>query len=251
MSKVWKITISIIASILVLIMGFLGVYYLWPWNRDFFDNAKKEWEIPGLETTFTPQGITKLQSQDKFLISGYMNDDSPSRFYIVDNETGRAERYFILSVNEKDFIGEVGGIVSSGGSIWVVSEGYCYRFTLNDVNKVENGNKIYCRGFFKTEYNNADFVFAKDGVLYIGETYIEGDSETHENNHIQTRSGETNSAIVLGYAIDETKNIGIVDDFPIKALSIRGLCQGMDMTSDGKFVLYTSSTLTVFLDWVS
>ena len=97
MTKAWKITISIIASILVLIMGFLAVYYLWPWNKEFFDNAKKEWEIPGLETTFTPQGFSKIEGQNKYLISGYMNDESPSRVYVIDGETGTAERYFTLS----------------------------------------------------------------------------------------------------------------------------------------------------------
>ena len=243
MSKAWKITISIIASLLILIMGFLAVYYLWPWNKEFFDNAKKEWSIPGLDTSFTPQGLSKIQDQNKFLVSGYMSDGSASRFYVVDNESGEIIKYFTLSVDEREYTGHAGGIVSHGSSVWVVGDKCCYRFTLNDINNVDNGNKVYAKAWFKLEYNNADFVFANDGVLYIGEFYKAGKHETSEKHHMRTRSGEMNTAIVYGFDIDEQEKIGLSDIYPDLAISIRGLCQGMDMTSDGKFVMSTSYSL--------
>ena len=149
-------------------------------------------------------------------------------------------------MDEEDYTGHAGGIVSHGSSVWVVSESHCYRFTLNDINNVDNGNKVYVKAYFDLQnYNNADFVFANDGYLYIGEFYKEGKYEAHSNNHLKTRSGETNNAIVFGYKIDESEKSGLKnkDIFPDRALSIRGLCQGIDVTADGKFVMSTSYSI--------
>ena len=97
MSKGWKITTIVIASVMLLIFTALGVYYLWPWNKKFFDNASKEFAIPGLDTSFVPQGIDKIDGQNKYIISGYMNDGGPSRFYIYDVESDTS-KYFTLKI---------------------------------------------------------------------------------------------------------------------------------------------------------
>lgn len=253
-----KITIIVISSLLVLITLFLSVYYLWPWNKDFFNNASEEFSIPGLDTKFCPQGMTRLDGYDgdnnHYLISGYMTDGSPSRFYVVNSDKNTIEKWFTLSTDGLEFTGHVGGVTCSGSTIWTVamgSDGYGkgYRFTTTQIQKVDNAGEIELTNsadVFNT-YNGADFVFTYDGYLWVGEFYKKGKYETKERNRLVTRSGEINPAVVMGFQIDEGNHYGLTynsskdwNPFPSKAISIRGLCQGIDVTGDGKFVLSTS-----------
>lgn len=251
-----KIAISIVASLLVLILVFLGVYYFWPWNREFFDNASKEFSIPGLDSKFCPQGMTRLSEYDnnKYLISGYMTDGSPSRFYLVDGDTNSIVKWFTLSTDDLEFTGHVGGVANYGSTIWTVAVnndgvGKGYRFKISQLDAVENGGeiKLFNSSDVFSTYNGADFVFIYDGYLWVGEFYKKGKYETKDRNRLTTRSGETNPAVVMGFPISEGNHYGLQYDsdknwvpFPKKAISIRGLCQGIDVTSDGKFVLSTS-----------
>ena len=38
MKKGWKITLIVVASVLIFIMGALAIYFWWPWHKEFFDN---------------------------------------------------------------------------------------------------------------------------------------------------------------------------------------------------------------------
>ena len=247
MKKGLKISISILAIIFALIFAFLGVYYLWPWNKDFFDNANQEFKIPGLDTKFVPQGFTKIEGYNKYLISGYMSNGEPSRFYVIDCETKSVDNYFILDIDGKDYDGHAGGVVSYGSTLWVVSKiedkGYAFRFLLSDIMNLKgSGYEISVRDYFET-HNNADFAFAYDDMLWIGEFYREDNYITNTDHHVKTRSGETNHSIVFGFDIDESYTHGLDSDFPQKAISIPDLAQGMEVTSDGKIVLSTSYSI--------
>jgi len=245
MKKGWKITLIVVASVLIFIMGALAIYFWWPWHKEFFDNASNEFAVPGLDTDFCPQGFTQIQATNNYVISGYMNDGSPSRFYIINGDTKQVERYFTLSYNDVSYCGHAGGVLSMGQTLWTVSydeeekSGFLYRFTLSNVKSVENGKSVEIVDYFKVD-NNADFIFGYDGMLWIGEFYREQSHVTNSKHQIKTRSGETNTALVYGYKIDESRAYGLYDTMPQKALSIRSQGQGMAVTSEGEFVLSTS-----------
>ena len=260
MSKGLKIFLVTISLVLVLLISAVGVYFFWPWHRDFFNNADAEFDIPGLDEDFCPQGMTELEGYNKYIVSGYMSDGGPSRYYVVDAETNNIEKYFILSIDNKKYDGHAGGVASFNSSIWTVSmneddgEGYAFRFSATDVINVDNGGEVIVRGFFKTN-NNADFVFVNDDLLWIGEFYKPEKYETDQNHHLTTRSGETNRAVCYAYEIDEDSLTGVQEtggthlngarkvQIPVKALSVRDLCQGIAMTADGKFVMSTSYSI--------
>lgn len=251
MKKGLKITISIISVLLSLILVFLGVYYLWPWNKEFFDNASVEFAIPGLDTDFVPQGISKVDGYNEYLISGYMNDGSPSRFYLIDGEEKSIVKYVTLNIGGSQYTGHAGGVVSFGSTCWTVSyveekeKGYAFRFMLSELRDTENGESIYideATDCFET-YNNADFVFTYDNMLWVGEFYKQDKYETDEAHRLTTRSGEVNPAVVYGFSINESLKYGLSSSFPQKALSIRGLCQGISVTPDGKFVMTSSYSI--------
>ncbi len=248
MSKPLKIFLGIFLSLILLIAAAGGVYFFWPWHNEFFDNANAEFDIPGLDEDFCPQGMTQLKGYNKYIISGYMTDGSPSRYYVIDAETNELEKYFTLNIDGKKYDGHAGGVASYGSTLWTTSmieedgEGYAFRFMATDVVNVTNGGEVVVRDYFKT-LNNADFVFVQDSYLWVGEFYKPEKYETDPNHHLETRSGETNRALAYAYKISEGYRYGVISTSPEKALSIGDLCQGIDVTDDGKFVMSTSYSI--------
>lgn len=240
-NKKRNITLIVVGSIILVITLFCLIYFCSPWNKDFFNKATKEFDIPGLDTKFCPQGMTYLDNSDEYIVGGYMTDNTPSRYYVVDPD-GEV-KYFTLTINGEDFVGHSGGITSYQDSIWIVSKdseiGYCYHIYVSDVMAVANGGKVAVTGKFDT-HNGADFVFNDNGTLWVGEFYKKGKYDTEESHFITTSSGEVNPAVVFGYTIDSSTDNGVKDNTPVMALSIRSLCQGIAVTEDGKFVLSTS-----------
>lgn len=248
MKKGWKITISIIASTLLLIILSISIYFIWPWNRDFFDNAVAEFEIPGLDSEFVPQGITKIDGQNKFLLSGYMSNGSPSRFYVINSDSNQVEKYFVLETSQgKKYNEHAGGVASFGSTLWTVSSneqgGFIYRFMLADVDNVENGEIVSIVDYVSAN-NNADWVFVHDNKLFVGEYYLDGKYETDSRHHFKNSVGKTYGALALGYTINESKKCGLQDLLPEVALSVDEKCQGIAVTTDGNFI--TSSSYSVF-----
>ncbi len=244
MSRDKKLAIWIPVTIAIVLIITVLIYFCWPWNSEFFSNATKEFLIPALDTTFVPQGLTQLDD-NRFIVGGYMSSGEASRFYVID-ENGEVDKYFTLLLEGNDYKGHSGGITYSDGIVWVAegnNGGYCYRLSLADIDNVESGGKVNIIDKFATS-NGADCVWVNDGLLWVGEFYRAGNYETKEEHHIKTRSGETNPAIAFAYKIDLNTSIGIESLTPVKALSTRGLCQGVAMTNDGKFVISTSYSIS-------
>ncbi len=240
MSKGLKITLIVVSIVLVIVLASFSVYFFWPWNKDFFDEANVEFKIPGLDTSFCPQGFTRIEGRNKYLISGYMSDNSASRVYVVDGESGNIEKYFMLQYGEdRTFAGHAGGICSAGSTIWIASEGRCYRFLLTGVDNVQNGEKVTIIDDFDA-LCGADYIFADGGYLWVGEFYKKGKYETDENHHISVANGQTNHSIVYGFQISENNKYGLLSQIPGKAMSVRDLVQGIQINVDGKIIVSTS-----------
>lgn len=241
------IFLVVIGIVVVLLMSAVGVYFLWPWNRDFFDKAKKEFDIPGLDENFVPQGLSLVDgTDDDFLICGYMSDGKPSRVYYISGENHENVKYVTLKLSDSgdDYVGHAGGITCEGNSIWVCGDGYIYRLLFSDINGADDGERIYMKAYMSIG-NGADFVCANNGTLWVGEFYKKDKYETATGHHLKTRSGETNRAVAYGFTIDQGRGIGLEyhtsnSIVPKRALSLPDLTQGMSFTSDGKILLSTS-----------
>lgn len=246
MKKVLKVSGIVVGIILLLAATFIGVWFLWPWHSEFYDNAKAEFVIPGLENKFVPQAFTKVDGENKFIVGGYMSDSTASRFYVVNGETGNAEKYFTLSVDGKDYVGHACGVASYQNHLWTCSNdgegGTAYRFLLSDVEDAINGSVVEIKDSFKTN-NGADNIMVSGNMLWVGEFYREGNYETDESHHKKTRSGETNMAVAFGYELNSSNENGLQDTIPDKAISTRGLVQGVAITDDGNIILSTSYSL--------
>jgi len=208
---------KLVLSIVSLIFLFLIWWYLLDDNRNFYKISNKEYSIPGLNTSFSSQGLCKVDNL--VLISGYMSDKKPSRIYVLSDEV----KYYELEYKNKKFNGHTGGIASDGNMVWIGSEGKIYYFKYEKLKS--NKKTIELEGFIDT-LNGADFLSIYDDNLYVGEFYLKDLYKTDKTHHIKG-----NNAIVFRFKIDRNKESGL-DNIPNLALSIRSQIQGMIVTSD-------------------
>lgn len=179
--KTLFISLTAIFTALLFIGIFIGVWFLGDTYPDFKD-AKQEFEIPGLDESAVPQGIsscyanysvteiekqtekdengnpkkdengnditkdvevTKTKMQAYFFISAYMQDGSPSRIYVVGEDTGYVGYVTLKDESGNPFTGHVGGIAinnytnqtgtaysnkeySKYFTLWITSDRYVY-----------------------------------------------------------------------------------------------------------------------------
>jgi len=235
MSKSGKIISGIFASLLALIGIFLLFWYFGDNYTEFYSIARAEFEIAGLKDGFTPQGLCYEQNSDIFLMSGYMKNGTASRIYVVDAETGKTEKYFTLKNGNGDYVGHAGGIETDGTNVWVVGDGFLYRFAFGDIANTETKGEISIIDSFETG-NGADYISKFENVVIVGEFHKDGKYDTDESHHI----GE-NKALALCFGIDPTGRCGLTEN-PLMALSTGSLVQGMTFKGE-KIILSTSYSL--------
>ncbi len=218
---------------------FALVYYFGENYTSFYNTAKTEFEIPGLNEGFVPQGMEYEKTNDIFLISGYMANGSASRVYIIDNEN--EVKYVTFNFENEPYLGHAGGVTSDGYGLWLVGDSVVNYLHLNDLLNAENGDQISIISSF-TAPNGADFVTTYDGKLIVGEFHREGNYSRDSSHEIITSSGKVNKAITFAYEIDNNNACGLKTFNPIFAISTTSLVQGMSITED-KIILSTSYSL--------
>lgn len=238
LSKTFIIVGCILACLFVAVM----IYYLGASYPSFEKISAQAFEIPGLETKFVPQGLAHEQNGNNFLVCGYMGDGSASRIYVVNGETGKAEKYVTLTNEDStDYVGHAGGITVDYPNAYICGDGFVYRFDYADLESAENGGKSQIRSSYKTG-NGADFLSIIDGKLVVGEFYRQQNYPTPESHHI-TLGEQTNRALSFVYDLDQTKAEGFNTEM-LYAISMPDLVQGMCLTKDGNIVLSTSYGLS-------
>ena len=242
MKKKLKIVLSILIIFFATLSSFVLVYFFGDSYPEFYAVATKSFLIPGLETTFVPQGLDYDNTNNKFLVGGYMSSGEPSRLYIVDNQTGNAEKYVTFTIDNQDYVGHCGGVAIDGNWAWIVGDKMIYRFEYNSVLSAQNASKINFIDSFETG-NGCDFVLVNNNKLIVGEFYKAGKYDTTSTHHLQINQTETNCALAYIYSIDQTKTCGLASDTPEAGISLPNQVQGMSFTKDGNIVLSTSYSI--------
>ena len=240
-----KRNIAILSVIIVLVTlaSILLIYYFGASYPKFSRTMEKEVDIPGLSEGFVPQGMAYVDSQDAYLISGYMKDTSkPSRIYYVDAITNENHYVTISGASREELeYGHLGGVASSGDIVFVSSEETVMRFSIDNIKNADNNTSVDVEGEFNP-YNRASFCYADGNKLYVGEFYRKGNYETDASHVVNTADGE-NRAIVNEYTIDESSPSGVVSTTPNLVISLPNQVQGFCKTIDGKIVLSTSYSI--------
>lgn len=227
-----KILLIMLAVLLVLLLVLnIGVTLVY---RDFFDAAHAQFRIPGLTTGFVPQGFDFAESQNCYLISGYMKDYSASRIYIRYSD----EKVRCVELENADgtvYAEHAGGVAVNGEYVYLPGKGGLDVFLLSDLLDSERARSV---GKIAMEYDGDCCTFY-NGYLLVGDFYYPGTYETPADHRVTTPAGDDNPAVIAIYQADPNGTFG-VNPAPVAAISVRDRVQGFAFTEDGKIVLSTS-----------
>ena len=88
--------------------------------------------IPGLNDGFVCQGIAYSEEDERYFISGYMDDGTASRIYVTD-ENNRSHHVSLEKKSGKAFSGHAGGIAYDSGMLYIANGGRIYTLDAGDV----------------------------------------------------------------------------------------------------------------------
>ena len=238
MEKFWKNFGKVLLIILIVIVGIFVLAFgglnlaKFAIYKDYYAVKTDVCYNPGLSDGFVCQGIAAAEENGVILVSGYMADDSASRIYITKTNS---ECYYVqLKQGEKPFTGHVGGIATTGDTVYVASDDKIWTLSLTEILAAKAGDCVDVGDGVRVN-NQASFVYSDENYLYVGEFHDGGKYNVvgHEN---QTAEG-MHYAICSKYALNDLTK-------PVKVYSIRNKVQGICFMPDGKVVMSTSYGLT-------
>ena len=239
---IFKVIFGIIGTVvsitLILFIGAnLGKFLVY---NEYYQIENNVCVNPGLNDGFVCQGVCVSEENGKVLVSGYMDDKSNSRIYVVNIETN--EYYHVRLESEGEiYKGHAGGIATSGNSVYLSSGSKLYVIDLSNILSNENGS-IVDIGAGVPVNNAASYVYCDEDYIYVGEFHhTEGG---YEKNHNYSSAEGMHHAIISRYSHEDILNYdGENDPTPSKIYSVRGKVQGVCFTPDGKVVLSTSFSI--------
>lgn len=242
----WKVILIILLTVIAIVcLFFVGVRSYFRLSvQDYYSHSEKTFTIPGLSDGNTPQGLCYDESTKQFLVSGYYSDNSPSKISVISKESGKeVKRISLADADNNEFHGHVGGISLKGKYIYVADEEGLSVYSYSDLMAAQNGESIQALGVFGTKTEDdalgVAFVHVEGDFIYVGEFYREENYPTPDSHKHTTAAGDSNTALILAYRLDENEKFGIAPAIE-KAYSIPGLVQGMCFDEKRRFCLSTS-----------
>lgn len=227
---------SIIGLVVLAVVGFsVGENIMF---FKFYDDADKEFKIPGLWDGSVPQGFEYIEETETFLYTGYQKDKvSPSVVYIMpDKGEGEERKVELFNLDGSAYTGHVGGITIYGGTTFIATSGGMDIFNTEDI--LDGDNKATKVGKLQVDFNVA-FCEVHEGKLYAGNFYRAVDYETPEKHHMTTPCGDKNTAVIYEYALDPISELP--QRFaPDMVYSITDAIQGLAFDDEGRMILSTS-----------
>lgn len=222
-----NIIVILIVVALLLHLGVTAIYF------DYFLHSKGEFVVPGLDAPFVHQGFDYIASDDLYLISGYMSDDTAARVYVRDG-AGDTHYAKLLRPDGSAYVEHAGGLCHNGDYLYVAGPNGVDVFSLADVLAGRDAVQL---GTVLTGYEMAYCSFY-NGYLLTGDFYYPETYETPAEHRFTTPAGDANMALMTVFKADETAPFGI-DPVPVAAISTPGKVQGICF-SDDEIILSTS-----------
>ena len=201
--------ISVIALVILVFVA-ARLYFRIP-VIGYYRASEKAFIIPGLSDNMIPQGIDYIESEGLYLVGGYQKDNTPSRIYLIEKESGKAKGYMLLGdKNGNGMAVHAGGLAVNGRYLYVGGneEPIVYVFDLSEVLSAGSGETVKTLGTFDTKYGDydirADFMCFADGKFYVGEYYRDPNFPTPDSHKVTGPSGETNRALMFSYEVSSS-----------------------------------------------
>lgn len=232
--------VAIVATIIigVVLVALVGVnVFVRTAYAPFYDQATREFPIPGVGEGFVPQDLDYLDDANEWLFSGYMADGLPSPIYKRALD-GSVAQLAVELPDGSEYRGHGSAITSTDRYVLITrDEGYLV-FDAAEVAAARNGETIRAIGSVDMDFSPA-FMNIENDTLYAGNFYFPGDYETPDHHRITTADGTENPAILYAYPADEQGAFGFAEK-AARAYSIPGLVQGVAVTPDDQLVLSAS-----------
>lgn len=229
------VVIGVLFGICCLVVVGINLYVHIAYST-FFNEAKVEFAMPGLNDGFVIQDMAYIDIEDSYIFSGYV-DNQPSPLYRR-HKDGSYDKVYLAFPDGAIYDGHGGGCSYYNNRIYVTCENGYLVFNAYDVMMSEAEKTITANLEVTLDFTPA-FLNIENNVMYTGEFFFAGTYETAGWEHITTPDGTENPAIMYEYDMDGSRDSGVAE-YPTKAYSIPGKVQGCCVTDDNKMVLSTS-----------
>lgn len=202
----------------------------------FYDQAKVEFDNPGLAHGFIPQDLDYVESADEWIFSGYKSYDA-SPLMVIDPH-GKTKSVYIEEPDGETYRGHGGGVSSTDDFVYLTTDHGYLVIPLAAVINAADGQTVKAVHRQSLDLDPA-FLNIQDGVLYTGVFYREGPYSTPPEMHITTPDGTENAAVMFGYPADPNAEYGFATKAD-RVYSIPGQAQGFCITPEGQGMFSTS-----------
>jgi hypothetical protein len=128
---------------------------------DVFDRGPAN--VPGLDTTLVPQGLTYWAARDALIISYYDTAGGPSRIAVVDRNSGRYIKTLLLRTT-----GHVGGLgMTQSGHLWVATNQKLFRYPASTLDRGAEGRTVDSDRTYNVPASS--FVGVRGNDLWVGQ----------------------------------------------------------------------------------
>lgn len=239
--KATKILAMLVVVVIILALGIIVAEPLL-YNDFYSRDSQKEFETPGANDGLVQQGFC-YAGDDVMLASGYLGKKNPSRIYVVKgtNYDDRTTTYVQLKDEKGKYTtSHMSGIAAFKDKVYVcdseMSPAVVLVYSLDEILCANNGGDVVAKQSIKV-HSNSSFCHVENGILYVGEFFMDGKYSTDDSHKTTTPSGDKNNAMVFGYLLNSDGDL--CSDTPVCALSITDKIQGMTFAGD-KIVLSSS-----------
>lgn len=233
------VCLTVLCALLALIVLVVGTFIIIDRVRHgkFYQDARREFTIPGLSDNFTPQGFEDLSDYNLYLCSGYMSDGRASRLYVIDRDGNAGAPIQIKNSDGSDHLGHAGGISSYPGTDYVYLAGSdcLHLLSLSDI--LDGDGTATIQDSWEILVNPA-YCTVFDGYLYAGSFYYPGAYETPKQEWYLTPAGDQHTSLVAAYRLDS--KTGALSEAPEFLYSTRDMAQGVAFSDADTLVLSTS-----------
>ncbi len=226
---------SVAALVLAAVIG-LNLYVRVAFGS-FYNQAEREFAIPGVDSGFVCQDLDHLQGSDAWLFSGYMVDNGPSPLYrrAVD---GAIARLLVQTPDGELYQGHGSAITSADQYAYLACEEGYLVLDAEEVATAADGATVRALARVELDFSPA-FMNIEGDMLLTGEFYFPGDYETPESHRIATPDGTENPAVMYAYPLDPNAPFGVAA-LPERVYSIPGMIQGVCTAGENRLVLSQS-----------
>lgn len=207
----------------------------------FYNEAREEFKIPGIDSDFVCQDLDHLESSDSWLFSGYSSNGKASPVYRLDSDA-TSTRIYVKNVDGSLYDGHGSGITSDENHVFLTCDAGYLVFDAKDFVEAGDNGCVQAIDEVALELTPA-FLNIENGSLYAGTFHLIPDYPAPDEHHMTAPDGSQNAGIVLAYPEDSGAPYGF-SHTASRVYSIPDAAQGICAFENGDIMISSSYGLS-------